>query len=397
MIKKMPMVILMKKVCFNIILLLIILSLPAVCFSDYKKPPIPKSFKYIEGAWNTGFVIEDAFGNQWVWVPVGGIDGGFVRRDWPDQGSSVAETTENVPEIIKTGINEHGGFYIARFQASNENGKIASKADKNVWNRIDWSTAKDLCQNMGKDYRYKGADTHMTYDTEWDCVVKWFKQTGLNMNGTNASNSGNVIKTGIFHSNNIYDVAGNMYEWSMGRKCADEVILRGGSFNNGSVLYPVTIRNAGIDPSVEWDGIGFRPAFSLMSITAIYDSAKKYLRKKSDYMKAIRMYETILDIDPVNDDAYNNIISLYKKLQNYDMVLQCSQDAIKINPKNKQAYCTLADAYIAKKDYDQAIDLGMKAIEIDRRYSPALLVLSKAYQRKGNYSKYTSIMRKLRG
>ena len=34
-----------------------------------KNPYIPDNFKYLEGAWNTGFVIEDEKGNQFVWVP----------------------------------------------------------------------------------------------------------------------------------------------------------------------------------------------------------------------------------------------------------------------------------------------------------------------------------------
>ena len=34
-----------------------------------QKPYVPEGFSYVEGEWNTGFVIQDENGNQYVWVP----------------------------------------------------------------------------------------------------------------------------------------------------------------------------------------------------------------------------------------------------------------------------------------------------------------------------------------
>lgn len=42
---------------------------------DYTNPPIPKGFKRVAGQWESGIVIESIeTGNQYVWIPVGGIE-----------------------------------------------------------------------------------------------------------------------------------------------------------------------------------------------------------------------------------------------------------------------------------------------------------------------------------
>ena len=43
--------------------------------ANYTNPPIPDGYKYVEGEWHNGFVIEKiSDGSQFVWIPVGSID-----------------------------------------------------------------------------------------------------------------------------------------------------------------------------------------------------------------------------------------------------------------------------------------------------------------------------------
>ena len=38
-------------------------------YAKYDEPYIPEGFTYTKGSWNTGYVITDELGNQFVWVP----------------------------------------------------------------------------------------------------------------------------------------------------------------------------------------------------------------------------------------------------------------------------------------------------------------------------------------
>ena len=42
---------------------------------NYMNPPIPKGFHYVEGKWNTGFVIaRDLDQSEFIWIPVGYLE-----------------------------------------------------------------------------------------------------------------------------------------------------------------------------------------------------------------------------------------------------------------------------------------------------------------------------------
>ena len=42
---------------------------------NYMNPPIPEGYKYIEGSWKDGFVIDrQNDGSQFVWIPVGSLE-----------------------------------------------------------------------------------------------------------------------------------------------------------------------------------------------------------------------------------------------------------------------------------------------------------------------------------
>ena len=63
--------------------------------------------------------------------------------------------------------------------------------------------------------------------------------------------------TGYYAVNNIYDLAGNLFEWTMESYNTDSRVYRGGHYKSTGSSRPASIRG-GSGPSGSVDGIGFR-------------------------------------------------------------------------------------------------------------------------------------------
>ncbi|MEG1204176.1 MAG: hypothetical protein RSE00_02760 [Clostridia bacterium] len=267
--------------------------------STWNNPYIPVGFEHTEGTVEDGFVIKDVTGNvqtegnEFVWIPVRDINS-FYRKSpsldvngkikWDKYGyfSENESTAEYVS--MKTSVQNHGGFYIARYEAgvatnmpqtkptasteSYANGeyKPVSKKNTAVWNILPWGGSRT--ENTGtdglggndrkngivkasrciypniktlKDY---GLQTNLTsntdvvstlcYDVQWDAMM-YFLQDIKNPNDenkpyiTNSKMMGNLNSTEDgqrpaltgdskypqYVTKNIYDVAGNVLEFTM--------------------------------------------------------------------------------------------------------------------------------------------------------------------------------------
>jgi len=233
---------------------------------SYKNPIIPKGFKAInDGAvwptdWNTGLVIEDVAGNQFVWVPVDGTNVKYEKWDGAVTYVSVSVTTN---DTLPTGINSetnqitnYGGFYIARYEAGKENTTIlVSKKLTTIWNNINYINSKIKSEAM---YTTAEVKSGLVTGTQWDTILKWFQNKGVNVssdssswgNYNNSTAPANVAGYGIkqltgyseyWKVNNIYDIAGNTWEWT------NEIyysvrVGRGGYSGDTSIYYPAGAR-----------------------------------------------------------------------------------------------------------------------------------------------------------
>ncbi len=269
----------------------------------YNNPVIPVGFKTSnEGAswkssdgetvdgWNSGLVIEDKDGNQFVWVPC------YIEDKENDELVEYKKTLgkshedmrlkeENFEEILtdelpigitneKSQIEKYGGFYIARYEAgipaikdangTNVDGIPTSKKNQVPWNGIDYTQAKanaeKMYNNENVDEKVKSkVKSGLVTGTMWDTTLQWLLKTEAVTNkelNEDSSNWGNyrtstipgvtsyslnaesewiekmgkkfgstedksdykwLLKTGnteYTKRNNIYDLAGNLWEWT---------------------------------------------------------------------------------------------------------------------------------------------------------------------------------------
>ncbi|MDD2376839.1 MAG: hypothetical protein PHD15_05295 [Clostridia bacterium] len=229
--------------------------------ASYNNPIIPKGFKAIEdGAvwptdWNNGLVIEDASGNQFVWVPVDGTD--VVYEKWCTtniawNNASISNDTITGITVESAQVTTYGGFYIARYEAGNQAGTLVSKKNATVWAVINHTNSKIQSEAM---YNTAELKSGLVTGTQWDTVMKWVSNnSGPSVtdstiwgNYSNSIVSGHGVKqvagySEIWKTKNIYDLAGNTYEWTNEIYSSNRVI-RGGYYNDSGSGGPAAHRN----------------------------------------------------------------------------------------------------------------------------------------------------------
>jgi len=167
------------------------------------------------------------------------------------------EITSNYEKTIAS-IKKYGGFYIGRYETGNL-GQVTAKVVKSNSDihTQRWYIMYRKCKELKGNN--ENVITSMIYGSQWDRTLMWLMETGKQyddiannstswgnysnatlyyLNGTNSSRkSGNTrIPTGsaeYTNANNIYDLGGNVWDWTLeanGRSCR---WYRGGGCING--------------------------------------------------------------------------------------------------------------------------------------------------------------------
>ena len=198
-------------------------------------------------------------------------------------GSSFKEQ-DTETEDYKTKVNTNGGFYIGRYEAGDSlatsertdevEGTVVTQKNKFVYNYI--TQAKAL--SKAKAYKTNLTSSLLT-GSAWDRTIGWLYETKAktssqlaidskswgNYSNDNFSNTKELIKTGKFSqtkANNIYDLAGNVSEWTTDACDATDRVHRGANYYNDGSGAPASIRYYN-DASYSIASIGFRVALYL--------------------------------------------------------------------------------------------------------------------------------------
>ena len=248
--------------------------------------PIPIGFTYKEGTKDTGLVIQDEKGNEFVWVPA--TESTYAKdTSFPSYNNIKPTGDDTLPNGITdetADVVKYGGFYIGRYEAgipkgdtspSNKTGIPVSKKDATVWTYINYTNAKASAESMiSNEYVQTGLLTGKAWDTTCHWIEGSLKSINASASLTDSRYYGNhkdsvdpanensgTKRTAGFSENwktkNIYDLAGNVCEWTseVGRS---GIIFRSGSYFYGGSEYPISYRDD-FYTSRTYAYIGFRP------------------------------------------------------------------------------------------------------------------------------------------
>ena len=265
-------------------------------------------------------VRRDLAGNQWVWVPVEtpsslyttvaagqalagstgvkttkytntiisgqtrGLPGssdyrepdiltysGYDDTNYAKAGfSSLANMAENMKsdyEEMIASLEKYKGFYIGRYELT-ANGEKTGATQTGV----NWYTLYKNCTTLAVGSKVK---TRMIWGLQWDATCKWLDNSGFSI--TNSSTWGNYStkdatghgskqNTGFSESwkaNNIYDFAGNCFEFTQEALGATYRASRGGYYTyDGSIN--AASRRSSYRPIDAFSGFGSRPTLYLI-------------------------------------------------------------------------------------------------------------------------------------
>lgn len=95
------------------------------------------------------------------------------------------------------------------------------------------------------------------------------------------------------------------------------------------------------------------------------------LHQKGNFEEAKKIYESILETDPLNFDALHLLGVLATQYKNFEEAIDLISSAISINTKNARAYYNLGFAYQESKKFELALLNYEKAIGLDPNYYAA--------------------------
>ena len=170
-------------------------------------------------------------------------------------------------------VEKYGGFYIGRYETGNlSQEKLCVVKNNSDINNQTWYTMYKKAKGIAVN---GNVTSSMIWGSQWDAVMKWMYNSGNeekkkytydstgkgNYNGTNGNKP---IATGSIETyavNNIYDMAGNVSDWTIEVYHTNARINRGSEYRfDTGTSHPTSGRNEGWYSTSSNDYIGFRVA-----------------------------------------------------------------------------------------------------------------------------------------
>ena len=188
-----------------------------------------------------------------------------------ETGHELLKDVEIEFESIIESVEKYGGFYIGRYETGNLSQEIPAivKGNTDISDQT-WYSMYEKCKRI--DEENKTIKTSMIYGSQWDATLKYLVESGsktyeevgedsrswgnyrnstfeyINESGSTVTKSENAdvrIPSGSSEytkANNIYDLAGNVYDWTVEADNSFGRVLRGGRYSFTATISPAGYR-----------------------------------------------------------------------------------------------------------------------------------------------------------
>ena len=154
-------------------------------------------------------------------------------------------------------VEKYGGFYIGRYETGNlkEAEAVVVKNNSDINNQT-WYTMYNKSKGVAAN---SNVTTSMIWGCQWDATLRWMYNSGDEEKKTytyyskgkgnySGTNENKPIPTGsneAYAVNNIYDMAGNVRDWTIEASDTDRRVNRGGDYDLFPSNNPAFIRYDG--------------------------------------------------------------------------------------------------------------------------------------------------------
>ncbi len=155
--------------------------------------------------------------------------------------ADMAQTMVDEYNTMIESIEKYGGFYIGRYELTADGEKPGVVLTNTNWYRL-YAKCKELAKVDSN------TTTRMIWGCQWDVTCIWLADSGYNIKnskswGNHLNSTGNAAVPGYgskqdtgysesWKANNIYDLAGNCWEWTQETQYTGYRVYRGGTAND---------------------------------------------------------------------------------------------------------------------------------------------------------------------
>ena len=179
-------------------------------------------------------------------------------------------------------ISKYGGFYIGRYELS----QAGVQKDKATLTNTNWYNLYKKCKGLNASDK---VETRMIWGCQWDVACNFIANKGdkksitdsrswgnyknstgdakvvVTENGTETNKYGTKQNTGYseyWKANNIYDLAGNCWEWTQETLLTNVRAFRGGAYLSNGSYGPASIRGDDNPDNSDYDYTRFSSHFN---------------------------------------------------------------------------------------------------------------------------------------
>ena len=109
-------------------------------------------------------------------------------------------------------------------------------------------------------------------------------------------------------------------------------------------------------------------------------------QQKGDITRALKDYNTALELAPENPDAFYNRGRLYAEVGNYRAALRDFDQSVRYSPDEKDVYNERGLSWAAVNEHDKAFADFEKALSLDPNYGFAITNRGFSHRATGNYA-----------